>query len=305
MNKLNIVCIAIVIITIVLSIAIVLRNNYNTKETMYKLYDMLDCAINGNFNERTFDESILSALEAKLNRYLNQSYLGAKDIEEERDKIKSLISDISHQTKTPIANILLYSSLLEEQVDLPDDIKDMNNQIYTQAEKLNFLIVALIKSSRLETGVISVNSSINSVDKLITELIPQMEQEASKKEIKITTLLSKDIAKFDMKWTSEVVANVIQNAIKYTNKSGEIIISIKAYELFSRIDVKDNGIGINENEYNKIFTRFYRSKDVQQIEGVGIGLFLSREILTSQGGYINVSSKLGEGSTFSIFLPKE
>ena len=110
-------------------------------------------------------------------------------------------------------------------------------------------------------------------------------------------------AKFDLKWTREAVFNIVDNAIKYTDFGGEINVSFTRYEFFVRIDIKDNGIGIEENEIPKIFTRFYRCMSASDKDGVGIGLYLSRKIISMQGGYIKVKSKVFKGSVFSIFIP--
>ena len=92
-------------------------------------------------------------------------------------------------------------------------------------------------------------------------------------------------------------------SIKYT-EHGTIRISAVSYEMFARIDISDTGSGIPESEQTKIFARFYRSNSVQKQEGVGIGLYLARQIISGEGGYIKVASVPGKGSTFSIFLPK-
>jgi signal transduction histidine kinase len=112
-------------------------------------------------------------------------------------------------------------------------------------------------------------------------------------------------AVFDPKWTAEAVYNLLDNAVKYTPAGGKISVRAAAYELFCRIDVTDTGIGIAEAEQAKIFTRFYRSPAVAETEGVGIGLFLTRQIVTGQGGYVKVSSAPGKGATFSVFLPRK
>ena len=110
-------------------------------------------------------------------------------------------------------------------------------------------------------------------------------------------------AVFDFKWTAEALANIVDNAIKYT-EHGTITISTVNYEMFTRIDISDTGSGIPENEQAKIFSRFYRSNAVQEQEGVGIGLYLARQIISGESGYIKVASVPGKGSTFSIFLPE-
>ena len=266
---------------------------------------MLDEAISGNFSEAIYDESALSALEAKLSRFLSMSLFSENNLLKEKERIKALISDISHQTKTPIANILLYSQLLNEEKKLPDNCYEMINQITSQSEKLDFLIQALVKTSRLETGIISVLPKVDSVADLITDVYKKVKKKSEGKSIEIEIKIPEESPKavFDKKWSEEALYNILDNAIKYTPHHGNIKISVIPYEMFCRIDITDNGIGIREGDINSIFKRFYRSLDVNQYEGVGIGLFLSREIITKQGGYIKVSSKLGKGSTFSIFLP--
>jgi len=290
------------LISFAMAILVVVHNRYRTQKTMKVLAKMLDDAIHGSFSETIYDESMLSALELKLNRYLSACAVSSENISVEKDKIKSLISDISHQTKTPIANLLLYSSLLYEQKNMPEETKELIKQISIQSEKLNFLISGLIKTSRLETGIISVIPRTNSVREMLCDVISQIKPLSEEKFIKISLLCEDEQALFDLKWTSEAVYNIIDNSVKYTNAGGEIQIAVLSYELFCRIDIKDTGIGIKEEELNKVFTRFYRSFSVQDIQGVGIGLFLAREIIAAQGGYMRVNSETNKGSTFSIFL---
>ncbi len=303
MNRINIICITIAVLATVASTMVILWNRKNIKSTIERLSRMLDIAIDGNFTESTFDESTLSALETKLNRYLSESSVSSKNLHLEKDKIKTLISDISHQTKTPIANILLYAQLLGE-YELEEDCKVCVKALSAQAGKLSFLISSLVKASRLETGIISVIPKLEPVQQLLNKVTEQITPKAQAKNIKLLVQPTADTAYFDLKWTTEAIYNVVDNAVKYTPEGGNIKISAVPYELFYRIDITDDGIGIIEGEHSKIFTRFYRSQMVSELEGAGIGLFLTREILSAQGGYIKVQSMIGEGSTFSVFLPK-
>lgn len=305
MDIVNIISIAIAMVSVTGALVFALISRYNTRKTMERLYKMLDEAISGEFEEKTYDESVISAIETKMKYYISHNIASEDNLEQERDKIKALISDISHQTKTPIANILLYSSLLKEMGELSEDSEELLKQICSSGEKLNFLIGALIKTSRLETGIIAVKAAENSVGEMLEGILNQIEPKAKEKDIKLHCKWENEQAVFDMKWTSEGVYNIVDNAVKYTNKDGAITIEAKDYEMFCRIDIKDSGIGISEEEQSKIFSRFYRSQMVQNIEGIGIGLFLTREILSAQGGYMKVASKVGEGSTFSVFLPKK
>lgn len=302
MNILNISCIVIGAIAVLAALVTVYINRKQTKNIMEKLNEMLVRAIEGSFNETTYDESTLSALESRMYRYLLECAASSKNLTFEKDKIKTLITDISHQTKTPIANILLYSQLLSEH-ELPGDCKICVQALSTQAEKLNFLIGALVKTSRLEAGIITVNPQKEDVQTLLDSVLAQILPKADAKNISISYQSTSDIACFDMKWTTEAIYNMVDNAVKYSPFKSMITIKTMPYELFYRIDIKDEGIGIAEQEQSKIFTRFYRSKAVGDEEGVGIGLFLAREIIAAEGGYIKVSSTLGKGSTFSLFLP--
>ena len=291
------------VIVLLISICIVLFNRNKLNKIMKHLNSMIDSAIRGSFTETTYNESKMSALEVKLHQYLWESETSSKNLAKEKEKIKSLISDISHQTKTPIANILLYSQLLLEQ-KLTNEEEQYASQIMTQTEKLNFLIDALIKTSRLENGIISVVPQINNINDLLFSVQKQVSSKADNKHIDFIIEQTQEKALFDMKWTIEAIANIVDNAIKYTPEYGRIAIKTTAYELFCRMDIADNGIGIDESEFSRIFMRFYRSQIVSEQEGVGIGLYLSKAIISAEGGYIKVASKLGEGSVFSVFLPK-
>lgn len=278
-------------------------NHSRTKATLDTLENMLDAAIKEDFSEKAFDESRMSALETKFAQYLGASAISAKRVAEEKDKIKTLIADISHQTKTPIANIVLYSELLQEE-GLSEEAKGNVQALHMQAEKLHFLIDALVKLSRLENGIISLSPRREEIFPMLKSVEEQFRTKAESKGL-VLKLNEADIsAKFDSKWTREALCNIVDNAIKYT-KDGTIIISVTAYEMFVRIDVADSGIGIEEEEQAKIFSRFYRSHAVREQEGVGIGLYLAREIIVGEGGYIKVTSEYGKSSVFSIFLPRQ
>jgi signal transduction histidine kinase len=302
MNTRELVLLAAAAVSILLAACAVLYYRRMTGRTLAKMNRMLDEAIAGRFKETTFDESALSELEAKLSRHLSQYAADSESLREEKDKIKELISDISHQTKTPISNLLLYSQLLGER-ELPGDCADCVKALTAQTEKLAFLIDALVKTSRLEAGIITVTPRDESVQNLLDAVTEQIKPKADAKRIVLNVANTRAVARFDLKWTTEALYNILDNAVKYTPEECKITVHAVTYELFCRIDIIDEGIGIAEEEQNRIFARFYRSKAVAGQEGVGIGLFLSREILSAQGGYIKVRSQAGSGSTFSVFLP--
>lgn len=289
----------------ILSLIGIFLYHCHTLRTMRRLEEMIDAAIDGSFSEHTFDESRLSALESRFAKYLAASETSFKSTAIEKDKIKTLISDISHQTKTPVSNILLYSELLSEQ-ELPEESKQYVSSLTAQAEKLKFLITSLVKLSRLETGILTLSSRKTFILPMLEDLVSQYAPPANEKglsiSIKDVESLQNLFAVFDEKWTAEALGNLIDNAVKYTEQ-GNITISVIPYEMFLCIRVADTGIGIPEQEHAKVFSRFYRSESVHDKPGVGIGLFLAREIIALENGYMKVSSRPGKGSVFSTYLP--
>ena len=304
MNNYN-TAICIVGICLVITALVIIINHLRTKKTIDTIENMLNQAVKGDFSEKSFDETRLSSLETKFAHYLSASVVSARNVELEKDKIKSLIADISHQTKTPIANLLLYSELLlEDDTDnLSPQMRENILQLHTQSEKLQFLIYSLVKLSRLENGILQLSPQEEALNPMLELAVKDTESKAKAKGLKLILHDTDEKAYFDSKWTLEAVCNILDNAVKYTSK-GSISLSVTAYEMFVRIDIKDSGIGIKEEELPKIFSRFYRSEDTKNMEGVGIGLYLSRQILSGEGGYIKVSSLYGQGSTLSVFLPK-
>ena len=278
---------------------------FRLSRTLTCLDQMLDNALENTFEENAFDESRLSALETKLHHFLSASRARSSRTVSERDQVQTLIGDISHQTKTPIANLRLYSDLLAEQSGLPESAQMLADEIGRQSAKLDFLIQSLIMASRLENGIVQVSPETSAMDVLLESAALGVLKKAQNRSVTLIMDVPQNLsACFDLKWTAEALYNILDNALKYTPPGGEIRVTAQAYELFCRIDVSDTGIGISEDEIPKIFSRFYRSSAVSQEEGVGIGLYLSREIITLQGGYIKVSSEPGKGSCFSVFLPR-
>ena len=283
------------------AVGLIVWQRRRTARLMDSIERMLRAAMDGSFSEESFDESRLSRLETELSHYLSASVVSSAHVAEERDKIKELISDISHQTKTPIANLLLYSELLEDS-ELTEEQRGNVSAIHHQTEKLRFLIDALVKLSRLENGILVLSPRAEPLEPILRGVLEQYAPKAAAKGLSLSMEPIELSAVCDPKWTAEAVGNLVDNAIKYT-RSGGVTLSAQAYELFVRIDVTDTGDGIPEAEQAKIFSRFYRSEANRDSDGVGVGLYLAREIVTQEGGYIKVSSIPSEGSVFSVFLP--
>ena len=225
-------------------------------------------------------------------------------VEEDRQELQSLVSDISHQVKTPVSNLKMATDTLLEKPMTEAERTDFIRGIRSQTDKLDFLFQALVKTSRLETGVIQLDKKPGRLFDTVAQAMSGIVYAAEKKEIAVSVDCPEDLTVFhDSKWTSEALFNLLDNAVKYTPAGGKIAVSVVLWEMYVEVKVTDTGKGISESNQAAIFRRFYREEEVHEQQGVGIGLYLAREIVTRQGGYIKVVSEPGKGSEFSIMLP--
>lgn len=249
-------------------------------------------------------ETLLSRISHRLERLYNVMQKTRHTAEGEKEELQSLVSDISHQTKTPIANLKLINDTMLTRPLTEEKRKEFLQATGTQLDKLDFLIQGMVKTSRLETGVITLEKQDAVIGDTLVSAINGVLAPMEQKEISLSVDCSSDLTiSHDSRWTSEALFNILDNAVKYTSAGGSIQVRVRDWEMYLRIDVTDTGRGIPEHSQGTIFKRFYRDEAVHDIDGVGIGLYLAREIITMQGGYITVESKVGEGSTFSVFLP--
>ncbi len=266
---------------------------------------LMDDMLSGNMQPKQTveEESLFYKIEYRLNRLYEVMQENKNSIAQERADLQELISDISHQVKTPIANLkMINSTLLENEVPVQKQKEFLTAQA-SQLDKLDFLMQAMIKTSRLETGVISLEQKQQPVYDTLAAALGGILLNAEKKQIDVQVECPEHLdARHDRKWTSEALFNILDNAVKYTPAGGQIHVSVEGWEMYVKIDIADTGIGISEQHQGTIFKRFYREDAVHDVDGIGIGLYLAREIVTLQGGYIRVVSEVGKGSTFSVFL---
>ena len=289
---------------LLLAVLLVLLSRRRTARIIDRLDAMLTQAMEGSFTGESFDESRMSSLESRLAQYLSAAQTSAVNLKSQRDQINGLISDISHQTRTPVANLKLYSQLLEEQ-PMNDQARDCARAISAQAEKLESLMDALVKSSRLETGILVLHPERQAIGPMLRRAVDQYMPKAEGKGIELNLTAAEGEAVFDAKWTEEAVCNLLDNGVKYTPAGGRVTVSSRDFELFSVIRISDTGPGIAEEEQTRVFSRFYRSPSAWDKEGVGLGLCLARQIAEEQGGYVKLESSPGRGCRFSLYLRRE
>ena len=252
------------------------------------------------------EESLFYKINYQLGRLYEVMQENKNSIAKERADLQELISDISHQVKTPIANLKMVNATLLEQEVPSDKQREFLLASGTQLDKLDFLMQAMIKTSRLETGVISLEKKQQPIYDTLAMALGGIFLNAERKHIQVEVNCPETlVVSHDRKWTAEALFNLLDNAVKYTPEYGSIRVCVESWEMHLKVSITDTGKGIPENQQGAIFRRFYREEDVHDIEGIGIGLYLAREIISLQNGYIQVTSQVGTGSTFSVFLPHE
>lgn len=250
------------------------------------------------------EDTLTARLQHQLLKLRNILTAQNQMLAQEKEQIKTLISDISHQIKTPIAAANTFAELLSDGELSAEERTEYITTLQMSLGKLTFLTNSLIKMSRLESGIISLKPEKNSLNEIVLQAVKTVYAKAKEKGILITFECDQAFeAVLDFNWTAEAISNVIDNAVKYTPQGGFVRLQITEYPSFLRLDISDSGVGIPEEEQAKIFGRFYRGKQSVGTDGVGIGLYLTREIINKQNGYMKVSSD-ENGSTFSMFLKK-
>lgn len=298
------VIISILFINIIISGFVIRWYRNKTAQHYQDFLQKTDEILSGKPAEVICDESLDSAVLDRLNRIAEIFDMQKEAALRERDTIKSLLSNISHQIRTPLTNITLYAELLKDKIEAPDASR-LAEKIEKNAQKLEFFLKELLKSSYAEEKMISVSPAMIELDVLLKKSCQSVELEAIKKNIRILSDPGRYIVYADPKWTEEVFGNIIENAIKYSPAGSDITVKTLQYESFVCVRIEDHGIGIPEQEQGKVFQRFYRGTNVTDKQGFGIGLYLAREVLRKQQGYVRIKSELKKGTVVEVFLSRD
>lgn len=252
-------------------------------------------------------EGEFSILAHNFNVMSQRLKLSLHKLQEDKVFLKNIISDISHQLKTPLTSLFTINELLLTRKEMKEDIKiDFLEKSQSQLNRMEWLIINLLKIARLEAQAISFQKknilAINCIEKALSSL----KFKSDEKHQKITITGDVDNVHFyvDEQWTTEAMLNIIKNCMEHTKEWGEIKINVLETPLFSRITIEDNGEGIDKKDLPHIFERFYKGSNSVNAESVGIGLALTKVIIENQGGSIWVTSKRGKGSKFDITFLK-
>lgn len=259
----------------------------------------------GHMDSISDTETLFSRLHTRLKRLYEVMEQNQLRVDTERQELQSLVSDISHQVKTPVSNLKMLTDTLLIKPVTEQERQSFLEGMRSQLDKLDFLFGAMVKSSRLETGLIRLEPVQGRIYDTLAQALSGIVYTAEKKEIAVSVDCPEALQLcHDSKWTAEALFNILDNAVKYTPMGGSIAVTVEEWEMYLRISVADTGKGIPEEHHAAIFRRFYREAEVHATPGIGIGLYLAREIITKEGGYIKLDSTVGKGSAFSVFLPK-
>lgn len=290
----------------------------NRKMQEKKLLNILDHCLTDDYSflEKHKELGILfsEAFTDTLLKLGKKLMLKSQLLSEEHDNTKSLVTDISHQLKTPVS-ALKNCLFLSMEASSPKEQAELLERCSQQLTKLESLMEALINISRLETSMITLHTEETALSDILLDAVNTVYVKALQKNISVEVLnvptehdetLPDTLTLFlDRKWTVEALANILDNAVKYSPDGSAI--TVRLHKLFSyiRIEIEDTGIGIPKGEYNKIFRRFYRGSHptIQHCDGSGVGLYLSRKIIEEQGGSITVKPAPRQGSIFVVQLP--
>lgn len=248
------------------------------------------------------EDTVVSKLQNKVIKLTRILKNKSEAAEAEHENIKQLVSDISHQLKTPISNLKMYSGFLKDDALSPETRKEYVEILQVSVERLNFLSENMIKISRLESGLIQLKMHKQGLGETALKALKDVYPKAKQKGIEVVYQEEGEIfVSHDRNWTAEAIYNLLDNAVKYAEREGKIILSLRKLGMFAEVSVEDENGTIPESERTKIFTRFYRGKNSRKQEGIGVGLYLSREIAVRQGGHINLKPT-GKGNIFSLML---
>jgi len=249
----------------------------------------------------SYSEDELSCLKDSLYKITVMLKEDSENKSKQNESILTSVSDISHQLKTPLTSIQILLDNITETPNMDETTKrKFILEISKQIKGMNFLILALLKLSRLDAGAVEFTSEKVDLEKLIEDVLSNLDILIDVKQLKIVkNIKSSPYITGDYSWNKEAILNIIKNAIEHTDSGKNVTITLDENNVYSYIKIKDEGEGIPENELKHIFDRFYKTQNTKE-NSMGIGLALAKSIIEKQNGYIQVESKINEGTTFII-----
>lgn len=260
-------------------------------------------------NSGSYDLDLDSNSENADSRLQNEIYKttvtlreAAQQSSESREKLKTALSDISHQLKTPLTSIIITTENLLDNPDLPTELRqEFLRDIYRSSNHISFLVQSLLTLSKLDADSIVLKRKPEPLGDIFSEVTQNIAVSAELKGVSVTTDDNGVTLDCDKKWLCEALSNIAKNCVEHTGAGGTVRLTAESNPLYTKITVSDNGQGIAPEDLPHIFERFYRGKNAAD-DSVGIGLALSKTIVEKAGGTIRVDSEPKKGSSFIVKL---
>ena len=293
----------IIIIFIILFILISFINKKNQSKKIKEITDLIEQINRKNYylnidNNTEDDLSILKNEIYKTTIMLKEeSYNSSKD----KDNIKKSIEDISHQLKTPLTSIGIMLDNIIDDSNMDANVRnDFINEINREINNINFLVKSLLKLSRFDINAVNYNNDFNNIKLIVNKVVNNVSTLSDLKNIKIDLNIKNDFNLYcDFNWQVEALTNIVKNSIEHSFKDKNIIINASDEKLYSKIEITNYGIGINDKDIKHIFDRFYKGENSNE-DSFGIGLSLAKTIIEKNNGKISVLSKKNDKTTFTI-----
>lgn len=282
---------------------------FESRERVYeKAIYLVDRFMEGDFKEHLprMEEGGLYRFLGKVDGLANALSAGNEEAVKAKDFLKDTISDISHQLKTPLSALIMYNEIIESEAGADTEaVLAFTKKSSASLARIEELIQTLLKVTRLDAGAVLLEKQKWLLRDVVLRAVSELQVRAAEEGKKILFAGGDELSvDCDLQWTGEAIGNLVKNALDYTDRGGQVIVSWEQFAERVRISVKDNGKGIAEKDIYHIFKRFYRaSKENGVRQGIGLGLPLAKSIAEGQGGTLSVQSSLGEGTTFTLMLP--
>lgn len=272
---------------------------------LYRFGGMIESLADGRPQEvfPVGGDTILSRLQSQLMRLYDILRSYEEREQQMRRQLDENIGDLVHQLNTPVTNVRLYAGFLGRDDLTAQEKNRFLRYLEEQAQKLSWLGESFSKISRLETGIIRLKPKWQSLEPVILQAVGQVMEKAQTRGMDI--VLKGDVQSIvlaDAKWTEEAVFNVLDNAVKYGDAGSTIEIEVTRLTHYASVAVRNSGVCIRQEEYHKLFWRFFRGKEAGDKEGSGLGLYIVRKILEEEKGYVTAGRTSDGRTEFTIYL---
>ena len=225
----------------------------------------------------------------------------AENQRQTKEFLQDIISDVSHQIKTPLSALKMYHEIIESHKDDAATVSSFTEKSQREIKRMEDVIYTLLKLARLDAGIIQMEKAPENLSVLMQDVLERFETWAEGEHKTITLSGKEDVVlSCDALWVSEAIGNIVKNALEHTENGGHIEVKWSQSPLMTQIEISDDGKGIHPEDLYNIFKRFYRSRFSSDVHGIGLGLPLAKSIVEAHGGTISVTSSLGAGTTFTL-----